>query len=260
MIMIIRCLIVDDEPPAVEELAYLLGQIEGVEVVGTAQSASKAIDAIDQLEPDLVFLDIQMPGHDGFEVIQALKHSQTAPLFVLATAFDQYAVKAFDVDVVDYILKPFTEKRVRKSIDRVRTWLQSRRQEPLAMQVEQLVKQFDKGPREIVKISVESKGRIRVLDPQEIMYCKAENKGITVATDNRSFLLFGQTSLDELEKKLTSQSFFRTHRSYLVNLACIKEVIPWFNGRYIITTMDEPATEVPVSRRRVKELKKMLGL
>ena len=258
--MIIRCLVVDDEPPAVEELSYLLGQIGSVEVVGTARSASKALDAIDRLDPDLVFLDIQMPGHDGFEVIQALKRSHTAPLFVLATAYDQYAVKAFDADVVDYILKPFTEDRVRKSIDRVKTWLQSRRQEPLTTQMEQLVKQLDQGPKEIVKISVESKGRIRVLDPGEILYCKAENKGITVATKNRSFLLFGQASLDELEKKLTSQSFFRTHRSYLVNLACIKEVIPWFNGRYIVTTTDDPATEVPVSRRRVKELKKMLGL
>lgn len=258
--MIIRCLVVDDEPPATEELSYLLSKIEKVEVVGTAENTSKALDAIERLEPDLVFLDIQMPGQDGFDVVQAYKQSQNAPLFVLATAYDQYAVKAFDTDVVDYILKPFTEQRVRKSVDRARIWLQSRRQAPLATQMEQLVRRLDKGNGGIVKISVESKGRIKVFDPREIMFCKAENKGITIKTKERSYLLFSQSSLDELEKKLTAQSFFRTHRSYLVNLTRIKEVIPWFNGRYIVTTADVPSTEVPVSRRRVKELKQLLGL
>ena len=258
--MIIRCLVVDDEPPAVEELTYLLDRIETVEVVGKARSVSEALEAIDTLEPDLVFLDIQMPGKDGFEVVHALKRSSTAPLFVMATAFDHYAVKAFDADVVDYILKPFTEKRVRKSVDRVQSLLQARRQEPLTLQVERLVKQLDKLPQEIIKVAVESRGRIRVLDPQQIIFCMAENKGVCVKVIKNKYLLYGQSSLDELEKKLSPLAFFRAHRSFLVNLAAIKEVIPWFNGRYIVTMADEEASEVPVSRKKVRKLKLLLGL
>ena len=258
--MIIRCLVVDDEPPAVEELAYLLGRIEKVEVVGKARSASEALEAIDTLEPDLVFLDIQMPGKDGFDVVHALKASSTAPLFVMATAFDHYAVKAFDTDVVDYILKPFTEKRVRKSVDRVRALLKARRQDPLTLQMERLVRHLDQPPRELIKISVEYKGRIKVLDPGEIIFCKAENKGVTVKTGKKAYLLRGQGSLDDLENKLTPLSFFRAHRSFLVNLSSIKEVIPWFNGRYIVAMADDETSEVPVSRKKVRQLKQLLGL
>lgn len=258
--MIIRCLVVDDEPPAVEELAYLLNRIEKVEVVGKVRSVPEALEAIDALEPDLVFLDIQMPGKDGFEVVRALRRSPTAPLFVMATAFDHYAVKAFDVDVVDYLLKPFTEKRVRKSVDRVRNLLEARRQDPLTLQMERLVQHLDKTPREIIKIAVESKGRIKVLDPREIVFYKAENKGVTVKTNENQYLLCGQSSLDELEKKLVPLFFFRTHRSFLVNLSAIREVIPWFNGRYIVAMADNEASEVPVSRKKVRQLKQLLGL
>lgn len=258
--MIIRCLVVDDEPPAVEELSYLLNKIEDLEVVGKANSASKALEAIELLEPDLVFLDIQMPGRDGFDVIREIAGAEAAPLFVLGTAYDQFAVKAFDAEATDYILKPFTEERVRKSVERARQLLESRRQAPLSVQVAELVKHLASKPKGIVKISVESKGRIRMLDPHEIMFCKAENKGVTIQTKDKAFLLFGQSSLDVLENKLAPQSFFRVHRSYLVNLACIREVIPWFNGRYIVVTSDDQATEVPVSRQRVKELKELLGL
>lgn len=258
--MIIRCLVVDDEPPAVEELSFLLSQIEDVEVVGKAGSAAKALKAIEALDPDVVFLDIQMPGQDGFQVVRKLVTSENAPLFVFATAFDQYAVKAFDIEAVDYILKPFSEERVRKSMNRVRQHLVSMKQAPLSRQMEQLVQRLSNEPANVSRISVESKGRIRVLDPKQIVYFKAENKGINVFTRDSSFLLYGQSSLDDLEKKLMLQSFFRTHRSFLVNLASIKEVIPWFNGRYLVTIADEAETEVPVSRQRVKSLKQHLGL
>lgn len=258
--MIIRCLVVDDEPPAIEELSFLLNQIEDVEVVGKASSAVKALDSFASLEPDVVFLDIQMPDQDGFQVARKLLASENAPLFVFATAYDQYAVRAFDVEAADYILKPFSEARVRRSIDRVRQRLASMKQAHLSQQVEQLVQRFDSRSHKVTRISVESKGRILILDPNQILFLKAENKGITVYTRDKSYLLHGQSSLDDLNDKLTPYNYFRTHRSYLVNLTTIKEVIPWFSGRYLVALADDQATEIPVSRQRVKALKKLLGL
>jgi DNA-binding LytR/AlgR family response regulator len=258
--MLIKCLIVDDEPPAVEELAYLLSKIDEIDIVGKAGSASRAIEAIETLAPDLVFLDIQMPERDGFEVIRRYMSSKGPPIFIFATAYDQYAVKAFDAEAVDYILKPFNEERVRKSVQRARDLLQTMKQVPLCQQVEKLVRQLENSPREVQKIPVESKGRIRVLDLEEIVFLKAENKGIDVYTKNESFLFHGQNSLDELEKKLRSFSFFRSHRSYLINLSFVIEIIPWFSGRYLVKLSDDKGSEVPVSRQRVKDLKTTLHI
>ncbi|MGD9366583.1 MAG: LytTR family DNA-binding domain-containing protein [Desulfobacteraceae bacterium] len=258
--MDIKCLIVDDEPPAVDELRFILSKISCVDVVGSVNSASKAIDTIRSKKPDLVFLDIKMPGRDGFEVIHACGSFRKTPLFIFATAYDEHAVRAFEASAVDYILKPFRAERVQESVERARHLMISQRQGALCGQLEKLVERIRPSAKNISKISVEHKGRILLLDPESIVYCKAENKGILACTDSQCYSIHGTASLDDMESKLKGRGFFRSHRGYLVNLACVKEVVSWFNGKYILTANDHTSTEVPVSRRRVKELKNRLGL
>lgn len=258
--MDIKCLIVDDEPPAIDELNFILSELDGVVVVGSADRAGTAIKTIQAKQPDLVFLDIKMPGRDGFEVVKACASYPKTPFFVFATAYDEYAVDAFEAYAVDYILKPFRAERVQESVERVKKLMHAHRRGALCGKLEQLVESIQPPGNGITKISVEHRGRILLLDPEGIVFCKAENKGVLAHTSDRCYSLHGQTSLDDLESKLAQRGFFRSHRSYLVNLACVKEVVAWFNGKYILTTTDSNATEVPVSRRRVKPLKHRLGL
>jgi DNA-binding LytR/AlgR family response regulator len=255
-----KCLIVDDEPPAIDELKFILSQIADLHVVGSAHSAESAIKAIRSKTPDLVFLDIKMPGRDGFEVIEACESFRQPPLFIFATAYDEHAVKAFEASAVDYILKPFQADRVRESVERARKITLVRRQGSLCGQLEKLVERIQPRALAIAKISVEHKGRILLLDPDQVVFCKAENKGVIAFTTHCSYSLHGTVSLDQLASKLEAFGFFRTHRSYLVNMAFIKEVTPWFNGKYILTTTAPATAEVPVSRRRVKALKQRLGI
>jgi two-component system LytT family response regulator/two-component system response regulator LytT len=258
--MKISCLIVDDEPPAVDELSYILSGIEDVEIVATAFNSARAISAIRANDPDLVFLDIKMPGGDGFEVIRACGAACGPPFFVFVTAYDQDAVKAFEASAVDYVLKPFQAERILESVVRIRQMIATHRKGVLYGRLERIVERLTPAADAPTKIGVEKKGRILLLDPEEIVFCKAENKTVRVCTHERCYDLWGASSLDELEAKLGGHCFFRTHRSFLVNLACIKEVVSWFSGRYILTVTDAETSEVPVSRRRVKALKDKLGL
>lgn len=258
--MQVKCIVVDDEPPAIDELSFILNGMRHVTVIDTATSAGKAIAAIQEGKPDVVFLDIQMPGRDGFEVIKACGSRGTPPFFVFSTAYDQYAVKAFEANAIDYLLKPFQTARVQESIARAQQMLMDWRQGRLCDQVERFMAQFSEPPQEKTIISVEHKGRIRLLDPSDVVFFMAENREIKVHTKEQSFGLHGVLSLEALESKLQSRGFYRTHRSYLVNLDCIKEVAPWFNGRYILVAANQEGTEVPVSRSRVKALKMKLGL
>lgn len=258
--MKISCLIVDDELPAVDELNYILSGIEDVDVVATAFNAAQAIRAIKAEKPELVFLDIKMPGSDGFEVIRACAADFGPPFFVFVTAYEQDAVKAFEACAVDYILKPFQAERIRESVGRVRQMLLASRKNGFYGRMERMMDRMEPSAAEPLKVAVEKKGRILLLDAETIVYCKAENKSVRVCTPERCFDSWKSSSLDELESKLAGRGFFRTHRSFLVNLARVRELIAWFNGRYLLSFTDAGATEVPVSRRRVKALKDKLGL
>ncbi|MEJ2155506.1 MAG: LytTR family DNA-binding domain-containing protein [Desulfobacteraceae bacterium] len=258
--MNVRCLIVDDEPPAVNELDYILSKIEGIQVIDKAGSAGGAIRAIRSKQPDLVFLDIKMPGRDGFEVIKACVSYPKTPYFIFATAYDEHALQAFEASAVDYILKPFQADRVLAGVERVRQLMASRRQGALCGQLEKLVDRIKPRASSITKVSVEHKGRILLLDPEDIVYARAKDKGVMVCTNERCYGIHGMPSLDALASRVSEYGFFRSHRSFLVNLAHVSEVVPWFNGKYLLTIRDRAATEVPVSRRRVKALKRRLGI
>ena len=258
--MKIRCIIVDDEPPAVDELAYILSRIEDVEVVASSNSASKAIKEIRAKKPDLVFLDIHMPVKSGFHVARMISSFDRPPLIIFATAFDQYAVRAFDANAIDYVLKPFSENRIRKSIERAKELISSKGKTVTIRELDRLIESIGGTEKSVVRISVENKGRILLLDPDNIFFCKSAEKKIFINTQNNQFVCYSVSSLNELEKILINHPFFRTHRAYLVNLSYIKEVIPWFNGRYLVNMSDENSTEIPISRSRARNFKKKLGI
>ncbi|SCY85789.1 LytR/AlgR family response regulator transcription factor [Desulfoluna spongiiphila] len=257
--MEIRCLVVDDEQPAVDELAFLLSGLPDVVVVGSANSAKEAVEKIGSLKPDLVFLDINMPGHTGFHVIEACSDLHKAPLFIFCTAYDQYAVKAFEEQAVDYILKPFSLKRVAKGVGRARERLEA---ESGASndEVTRLLEAL--GPRQphVVRLSVESQGRLLLLDPDEVLFCRAEEKRVRVFTHGGDYISHGASTLDRLEELVAGYPFYRVHRASLVHLKHIREVTSWYNGKYLLVMDDSAASEVVVSRNRVKGLKENLGL
>lgn len=257
--MEIRCLVVDDEQPAVEELVYLVSELPGVTVVGEANSAKEAVRKIGLLKPDLVFLDINMPGDTGFHVMETCAGFERPPLFIFCTAYDQYAVKAFEEHAVDYILKPFSAKRVAQGVRRARQRLQARGV-PTPEEVARLLDAM--GPRSpcVVRLPVESQGRLLLLDPDEVIFCKAEDKRVRVFTRHGDYLSHGAATLDRLEELVAGFPFYRVHRASLVHLKHIREVSSWYNGKYLLVMDDPAASEVVVSRNRVKGLKENLGL
>ena len=258
--MLIRCIIVDDEPPAVDELRYILSGIEDVEVVAAAGSASAAIAAARELKPDVIFLDIQMPERSGFHVAEQVADLSPPPFIVFATAYDQYAVRAFDQGAVDYILKPFSENRVRKSLHRVREMIRSRDGGVDAGRLKDLLELIREREDPLTRLPAEKQGHIILLKPADIVYCKAEERRVLIFAHDETFIRHAPSSLDELEEKLQHFAFLRTHRSFLVNPAYVNEIIPWFHGRYVLKMADSAATEIPVSRRRAKTVRQQLGL
>lgn len=260
--MTIRCLIVDDEKPARDELRFLLSEQSGFSVVAEAESADSAIDACKAVTPDVVFLDIQMGRQTGFDVIRALvAQQQTPPLFVFVTAFDSYAVDAFEASAVDYILKPVSEERLATTLMRIRKMLEER-DDTLKQRLESLLAQVS-GKQQMpvrAKISVETNGRIRLMDADEVVFFDCEDSRIIAHMKEGEMPIYGISSMDRMEEHLSGSAFFRAHRSTLVNLDAIQEFSPWFNGKYSLVMKDQKASELTVSRSRVRDFKLKLGL
>lgn len=265
MHMSIRAIVVDDEPPARDELVYLLSRLDDITVVATASSATQAVESITTHSPDLVFLDIEMPGHDGFHVVEKIMENECAPLVIFVTAFNEYAIRAFEENAVDYILKPVEENRLQKSITRVRHMLSVRDEKGDGELQQHFTQNFEKmlvqlGRLALTRVSVEHQGRILLFKPEEIIFCRADDKKIWAHTKNEQFLCHGDTNLGKLEERLHGHAFFRANRGELVNMEKIREFSPWFNGKYNIVLDDSFGTEIAVSRSRVKAFKERLGL
>lgn len=265
--MQIRCLIVDDEKPARDELSYLLSSQRDIDIIAQAETAQQAIDLCLAHEPDLVFLDIQMVGQSGFDVIRSLvTHSDDPPIFVFVTAYNSYAVEAFEASAMDYILKPASAGRLSTTLDRVRKTLAETR-DPLKSRLETLLSEVAKktelghktGPVH-TKISVIINGRIRLMDPDDVIYCDCDDNRIFAHSFDATMPVYGISSMDRMEEHLAGTGFFRAHRSTLVNLDAISEFSPWFNGKYSLTMNDNRKSELTVSRSRVKDFKLRLGL
>ncbi len=250
----IRTLLVDDERLACEELAFLLKEQSDIDIVGVARNGLEAIEKIKQLEPDLVFLDVQMPGLDGLGVIHALRGMDVSlPYFVLATAYDQYAVEAFRLEAMDYVLKPVDGDRLAVSVERARRAIGEKHkqaEEPAAPIARAAAR---------TKLLIKHQNRNFIVDSTDLIYATIEEGLITIVTAQWE----GQSNyrtLEELQSNLDTEDFWRVHRSYLVNINRIKEVIPWFKSSYMLRMDDRKQTEIPVSRVQTKRLRKLLRL
>ncbi len=255
--MAISALIVDDEQLAREELAYLLKDVD-VEVIAQGKNGVEAVNLIKDLAPDLVFLDVQMPGLDGFGVIKKLLDKKVPlPQIIFATAYDQYAVRAFEVNAVDYLLKPFDKKRVAQAVNRARQKLES----PATEQIGTIVKLLEQQQHrtQAAKVLLKAAGRLFLVDQKDICYASIQDGIITVVAAQME----GQSNcrtLEELLDSLDPNMFWRAHRSYLVNINRIKEVVPWFKSSYQIRMDDKKQAEIPVSRAQTKRLRELFGL
>src|SRR5882724_5521624 len=237
--MPMTALIVDDERLAREELKYLLDSVGGVEVIAQGQNGIEAVELIRTHKPDVVFLDVQMPGLDGFGVLKKLLDRKVPlPQVVFATAFNQYAVRAFEVNAVDYLLKPFDRKRVMQTIEKAQA-------QP---------EKANSG-----KVIVRAQSRLLLVDQREICFASIEDGTISVVTR----AVEGHSNcrtLEELMDQLDPETFWRAHRSFVVNIQHIREVVPWFKSSYQLRMNDKKQTEVPVSRAQTKRLRELFNL
>ncbi len=260
----LSAIIVDDEQLARDELAYLLKNLDDVNVVAQGKNGLEAISLIKEHNPDLVFLDVQMPGLDGFGVIKKLLDRKVPlPKIVFATAFDQYAVKAFEVNAVDYILKPFDKKRVAQSIEKARAKIEAGAgpEEKFDALVRMLESQKPQAGK-TAKILIKAAGRLFLTDPKDICYATIEDGVITVATSGHVGMEGHSNcrTLEELFENLDPHLFWRAHRSFLVNINHIREVVPWFKSSYQLRMDDKKQTEIPVSRAQTRRLRELFNL
>jgi DNA-binding LytR/AlgR family response regulator len=261
--MSLSAVIVDDEQLARDELLYLLKSTGDVDVVAQGHNGLEAVNLIKEHNPDIVFLDVQMPGLDGFQVIKKLLDKKIrVPQVVFATAFDQYAVKAFEVNAVDYLLKPFDKKRVTEALQRAKRKSETASSSPSNDKLDALVRMLEEKQQPKThsqKVLVKSAGRLFLVDQREICYSSIEDGIISVVTPSME----GQSNCRTLEELLTNLDqnlFWRAHRSYLVNINRIREVVPWFKSSYMLRMDDKKQTEIPVSRAQTKRLRELFRL
>ena len=259
--MPITTIIVDDEKPAREELAFLLKSFPEINLLAQGKNGLEAVNLIKEHSPDLLFLDVQMPGLDGFGVLKKLvERKLKVPHVVFATAFDQYAVQAFDVNAVDYILKPFDKARIAKAVQKAKKEIEAHTS--TAERLEQLVAQLaapkpaSKPPS---KILVKSQQRMLLVDSSDLIFASIEGGLISVVARDVEGSSQCRT-LEELHATLDADSFWRPHRSYLVNVHHIKEVVPWFKSSFMIKMNDKKQSEIPVSRQQTKRLRELFKL
>lgn len=258
----LRVVVVDDEQPARDELCFLLEQAGDVEIAGQAADGVAARRLAADLRPDLMFLDVQMPGLTGFEVARHLISTETPPALVFVTAFDQYAIDAFSVNAVDYLLKPVDLNRLVQALDRVRRRLASEQAARLPLSpadLERVIEavQARQGRRDQLAVRVGE--RFVLVSADEVVHASLVDEGIIVVTNTVSGTSNYRT-LDELQARLDPAVFWRVHRSHLVNITKIKEIVPWFSRNYLLKMKDPKATEIPVSRTQTKRLREYLQL
>jgi two-component system response regulator LytT len=261
----LRVMVVDDEQLARDELCYQLERLGDVQVVAQAGNGFEALTAADRVDPDLVFLDIQMPGLSGFEVARRLLERETdGPALVFVTAFDQHAIEAFEVNAVDYLLKPVDVARLEQALTRVRRRLRVGRlrlasQLPLNEQLERIVKMMADRQIRRDQVAVRAGERFLLVQADEIIYASLADESINIVTAQVSGTSNYRT-LDELQTRLDPEVFWRVHRSHLVNINKIKEIVPWFSRNYILRMKDAKSTEIPVSRAQTRRLREYLKL
>jgi two-component system LytT family response regulator/two-component system response regulator LytT len=270
--MLLRTVLVDDEQLTRDELGYLLGQLGGIDIVGQADNGIEAMAIIDRLQPDLVFLDVQMPGLTGFEIARRMLNDGPSSHIIFVTAFDQHAIEAFEVNAVDYLLKPVEPSRLETALQRARRRIafergsadgtsgRARTDPGMSTdQLEKIVQLVAERQSRRERLAVRVGERFLLVQSEDIIYASLADDSIVVVTQQHAGTSNYRT-LDELQARLDPSVFWRVHRSHLVNINKIKEIVPWFSRNYILRMKDEKATEIPVSRTQTRRLREYLKL
>ncbi len=247
----------------------MLGQVGGIEIVGQAGNGLEALTAIDRLQPDVVFLDVQMPGLTGFEVARRMLDTRAASQIIFVTAYDQHAIEAFEVNAVDYLLKPVEQARLELAVDRARRRISVERVLDRGgadtgagvntAQLERIVQLVTERQSRRERLAIKVGERFMLVQAEDVIYASLRDDGIAVVTEQHAGTSNYRT-LDELQDRLDSSVFWRVHRSHLVNINKIKEIVPWFSRNYILRMKDPKTTEIPVSRTQTKRLREYLKL
>lgn len=265
--MKLRALLVDDESPARKELRFLLQDYSDLQIVGEAANAIEALELINSLDYSVVFLDIDMPGLKGIDLARQLKERENAPAIIFITAHEEFAVDAFCVNALDYLLKPINPKRLEQALKKVfkRSAATSNQPSPpLEPSPDQAnapgstPANDTSMPRLLEVIPVEQRGKTILLRPEEIIYIYTDKDSVFAKTQKESYLT--RFTLKDLEARLSPSLFFRSHRCYLVNIKRMRELIPYFNGTYTVVVDDQERSEIPVSRTQSRKLKEILGI
>jgi two-component system, LytTR family, response regulator LytT len=260
-VSVLKAVLVDDEQLARDELGYLLGQVGNIDVIGQAGNGVEALTTIDRLQPDIVFLDIQMPGLTGFEVARRLVAQRALAHVIFVTAYDQHAIEAFEVNAVDYLLKPVDQARLEVAVDRARQRIATARPPDGVnnADLEKIIQLVAERQSRRERLAIKVGERFLLVQAEEIIYASLADDGITVVTSQHAGTSNYRT-LDELHARLDATVFWRVHRSHLVNINMIKEIVPWFSRNYILRMKDAKSTEIPVSRTQTRRLRDYLKL
>ena len=250
--MPVRALIVDDEKLAREEMRFLLGQVDDMEVVGEAAGGEEAVAMVIDLSPDIIFLDIQMPVLDGFGVVRKLVDSGDVPLVVFTTAYDQYAIRAFEINAVDYLLKPVEKDRLDRAIERAKAIMPSRGE--FIEKLKKLTEGIHVGRKFLARIVLKKEGGMDLIDTGRVAMFEKHGREVIAHTDDGDFVT-NYTDLDELEAQLDPSAFQRLGSDGIVNIGKIGEIVPWSGGNYVMTLEDSASTEVKLTRTQAQLLK-----
>jgi two-component system, LytTR family, response regulator len=256
--MKMRALIVDDEYPARKELRYLLQPYEFVKVVGEATNSIEALELIQNVEYSVLFIDIAMPGLNGIELAEQIKEIPNPPAIIFVTAHENFALAAFSANAADYLLKPINPKRLEEALLKVKKRVESQIPQEFTPPAPIPTPAESKPSLATDMIPVEYRGKTILLQEQEIIYAYTDNDYVYVKTYLDKYLT--RFTLKEMESRLNSNIFFRSHRCYLVNIRKTKELVPFFNGTYTLIVDDQDKSEVPVSRTQSKKLRELLGI
>jgi two-component system response regulator LytT len=261
--MDLRAVLVDDEQLARDELGFLLGQLGGVNVIGQAGDGVEGLSTIDRLRPDVVFLDVQMPGLSGFQVARRMLDQRLPTHIVFVTAYDQHAIEAFEVNAVDYLLKPVDPVRLERAVERAQRRVASGRSldgdgGAINQQLEKIFDLVAERQHRRERLAIKVGERFILVQSEDIIYASLAEDAITVVTSHHVGTSNYRT-LDDLHERLDPNVFWRVHRSHLVNINKIREIVPWFRN-YILRMKDEKSTEIPVSRAHTRRIREYLEI
>ena len=249
-----RVLIVDDEPLARERLRTLLADEPGMEVVAEAGDGASAADAIRRIAPDLVFMDVQMPGASGFDVLASVGE-RPMPMVIFVTAYDRYALRAFDVHALDYLLKPFDRDRFRQAVARARQRLEHASAGDLEKRLLAIVQDLRPAESRVDRFVVKTAGRVYFVRADEIDWIEAAGNYVKLHVGSDSHLI--RETMNAVETKLDPETFFRVHRCHIVNIERVRELQPWFNGEYVVFLKN--GTRLTLSRGYREKLQARVG-